>query len=310
MTRLLALTCLVALGGIVAVPTPAKADGSGMVPTSNTAASTPEARIEQQIGASIPLDLVMRDENEQPITLRDCIDGKPTILMPIYYRCPMLCNLVLSGVLEAIREMPSHYSVGKEFNIVAFSLDPKEHHSLAQAKKQTYIDQYGRPGAEKGWHFLTGTKEAVATLTEVVGYRYEYDRAFKEYNHPSGIIILTPSGKVARYFFGITFAESYTIPGGMTTLKYSLIEASEGKMGTFIDKATMMVCYRFEDGKGYAFQVRRAVQFAGIITILAVGGWIGFTLRSDRRKAAAAPPTVLNEHEAYKIDGQPSGGNA
>ncbi len=307
---ILLIACIAALA---AVPNRAIATGAdGIVPASNAAKAPPEARIDEQIGAQVPLDLVMRDEDEQPITIRECMDGKVTILVPVYYRCPMLCTQTLNGLLEALRQMPPDFTAGGKFNIVTFSLDPKEHHSLARDKKAAYLGGYGRPDTEKGWRFLTGSKESVKTLTEAVGYRYEYDRAFKEFNHPSGLIILTPEGKVARYFYGIGFDAEYKIPGGMTTLRLSLVEASDGKIGSLTDKLTLL-CYRFDHTKGYALQIMRAVQIGGILTLVLMGTGIAVALRRERRgRAGSLTPATAETatNTTRQNDGLPSGGTA
>jgi len=273
----------------------------------------PAARIDEQIGAQVPLDLVFRDENEQPITLAECMNGKVTILVPVYYRCPMNCNETLNGLLDALRQMPPDFTAGDKFNIVTFSLDPKEHYTLARDKKAYYIAEYGRPGAEKGWRFLTGTQESVVALTEAVGYRYEYDRAFKEYNHPSGIIILTPEGKVARYFYGIGFDSEYRIPGGKTTLRLSLVEASDGKIGSLTDKL-ILLCYRFDHTKGYSLQIMRAVQIGGVITMIIMAVGITVALRRERRfreslgtVTSSTTPAISTTSTIQLTDGRPSG---
>jgi len=188
--------------------------------------------------------------------------------------------------------------VGDKFNVVTVSMDPKEHADLGAPKKKAYLDEYGRPGAEDGWRFLTGKKEPIGELLSSVGYRYEFDKAFKEYNHPSGIVILTPDGTVARYFYGIGFDGEYKIPGGTTTLRLSLVEASDGKIGSLSDRL-MLVCYRFDHlSKGYSLSVMRVVKVAGLATILAIGAGVTLAVRRERRRTAARN-TVTN--------GQPEG---
>ena len=164
-----------ALAVLVGVPPPARAGNDGLVPAHDPKnPSISAARIEENIGAQVPLDLTFRDEDEQPIALRDAMAGKPTILVPVYYRCPMLCTEILNGLLEALRQMPSDFSAGNQFTVVTVSMDPLEHGALAKAKKQAYLNGdpktgqpgYGRPGAESGWRFLTGTKENIAPLLD------------------------------------------------------------------------------------------------------------------------------------------------
>ena len=315
------LATLAALALVLAVPGVARANGpDGVVSAAPAKSPNDGGGIDPKVGATVPLDAEFRDEEDRPITLRACINGKPTILVPMYYRCPKLCNIVLDELVQTLRKMPNNYNVGKEFNVVCLSFDPKERNSraatqsLAAEKKANTVGVYGRPGAEAGWHFLTGDKDAIKECMEAVGYRYEYDRVFKEYNHPSGIIVLTPGGKISRYFYGINFDgpkqladanaevdEKYLLPGeliprGMTTLRLSLVEASDGKLGSLADQVWLM-CSSFEYGKGYS--VKLAVQIGGIVTLLAVAGWVGLTLRREFRR---------NREQNPPHDATPSGG--
>lgn len=317
--RFAALSAVLA-AALVAVPVATaraqfRSSGGGAAPPSGY---RPAAGIDERVGADVPLDLVFRDEDEKPITLRDCTQGKPTILVPVYYRCPVLCTKVLNGLVEALREMPQDYSVGDKFNVVTVSMDDREHADLARAKKKAYLDEYGRPGAEAGWRFLTGSKESVAALLAAIGYRFEYDKVFKEYNHPSGIVILTPSGKVARYFYGIGYTgefgvtdpnPEFTLPGGKTTLRLSLVEASEGKMGSLLEKLTLL-CYRFDNMKGYSLSVLRAVQIGGVLTLAVVATGVALAVRRERRRERRrAAATTPGPNEGTN-DGPPSGGTA
>jgi protein SCO1 len=261
--------------------------------------------IDEKLGAQLPLDLVLRDEEEKPITLRECIDGKPTILVPMYYRCPMLCNLVLKSLVETLRAMPQDFSAGGKFNVVAVSFDPKEHADLGTAKKSVVLKEYGREGAGLGWRFLTGSKEAIPELMTTIGYRYEFDKSFKEYNHPSGIIILTPEGKIARYFYGITYDGEFRVPGGTTTLRLSLIEAADGKGGSMLDKLTLL-CYRFEHMKGYSLSVLRAVQAGGILTLLVVGTCLFIAFRREWRGRDGLSRVRLDSHREAQAGGSPA----
>lgn len=294
--RLLAIVFPAACGIVLlAVPVPALAGPDGLAPASNVPAARPESRIDEKIGALVPLDTAFRDENDQPITLRECIAGKPTILLPMYYRCPVLCNRILAGLVETLRAMPQDFTAGGKFNVVCVSIDPKEHGGLATAKKQATLQEYGREGVENGWRFLTASKEAIAELTNAVGYVYEFDKAYKEYNHPSGLIILTPEGKVARYFYGIAFDRTFeTEDGGTTTLRLSLVEASNGKIGSLKDRL-MLLCYRFDHISGYSLNVLRAVQLGGILTVLVIGAGVTIALiRERRRRTAATTPTAAD----------------
>lgn len=297
-----------ALAALVAVPLPARAGNDGLVPQHDAPKGfRPDARIEERIGATVPMDLVLRDENDQPITLGEAVAGKPTILVPVYYRCPMLCTKVLTGVLEACRQMPMSFSAGEQFTVVAVSMDPLEHGDLARRKKDAYLNGdpksgqpgYGRPGAEKGWRFLTGKKENVGALLDSVGYRFEFDKMLKEYNHPTGIVILSPQGKVARYFYGIGYDGEFEVDGEpvnkdgkmtrpTTTLRLSLIEAGEGKTGSLLDKLTLL-CYRYDAlHQGYSLNILWAVRIGGIVTLAALIGGMAYLFRREGRKPPAA----------------------
>jgi len=304
----LAVSAVGALAVLLALPGAAHAGPDGVVPQHNQPNRfAPQARIDEKIGAQAPVGVVLRDENEKPVTLGEAMAGKPTILVPVYYRCPMLCTQVLNGLLKATREMPQDFSAGEQYTIVAVSMDPFEHSDLAQKKKQAYLNGdphtgepgYGRPSGEKGWRFLTGTKESVAELLDAVGYKYEFDKMLKEYNHPSSLIILSPKGTVTRYFYGIGYSGEFEldVPGvdkkaqvtrPRTTLRLSLIEANDGKGGSLLD-SIIMLCYRYDQlHQGYAFKVMTAVRIGGLITLAALVVLVVGLVRRERRKAAAS----------------------
>jgi protein SCO1/2 len=261
------------------------------------AAPRTEAGIDEKIGAQVPLDAPLRDEKDGPVTLRDCAAGKPTILVPMYYRCPMNCNRVVQNLVLTLREMARDhdFTVGNQFNVVCFSFDPKEHASDASAYKKTTLGEYGVPGAEAGWRFVTGTKESVAEVMGAIGFRAEFDKAYKEYNHPNGILLLSPEGKVTRYFYGFDYGGEIQLAGKKekqadgtervptTTLRLSLIEAAGGKGGSVRDKLVLL-CYRFDHlNKGYSVNVLRVVQLGGLLTLLLVGSGVGLALLRERR---------------------------
>ncbi len=285
MTLRLTLALAVALAAALpaaAQQTPAMQPGEGKV------VDNPDVRIDEQVGAQLPADLVFRNEANQEVTLGECINGKPTILVLAYYRCPMNCTDVLNGLVDALRLFPPGFDVGNQFNVVVVSFDPKETPALATEKKKHYVASYGRPGAEAGWFFLTGQREPIRRLTEAVGFRYAYDKAFKEYDHPSGVTVVTPSGVVARYFYGIKYDGEYRVPGGSTTLRLSLVEASEGKIGSLLDKLIIR-CYRFDFQKHkYTPDVMMAVRAAGLLTVLGLLTTVAVYRVRERRRAAPA----------------------
>ena len=182
--------------------------------------------LDQKLGSTIPLDLTFRDEHGQPGALRQFFGQKPVILTLVYYQCPMLCTEVLNGLLRSAKELP--LELGSDFTIVTVSIDPTERPILARVKHELYTGLYGRPGGVKGWHFLTGGEAQIKTLAQAVGFRYAYDSASGQFAHPSGIMLLTPGGKLARYFYGITYPSR--------DLRLGLVEASQNKIGSPIDQ--------------------------------------------------------------------------
>jgi protein SCO1/2 len=264
----------------------APAANDGLAPASEGKSMTrPEIDFEQRLGEPVPLDLTFTDSSGRPVTLKDCVGGKPTILILAYYRCPMLCNQVLNGTLDALRALPvGDWDAGRNFNVVTVSFDPKEKPDLAAMKKQTYVAEYGRPGAEEGWRFLTGDTESIAALTRAVGFGYYYDRVLKEYMHASGIIVLTPDGKISRYFYGIQYDP--------TAVRLSMVEASNGKVGSLAEKILLM-CYRYDHATGkYSADVMLLMRTAGALTVVVVVGWLVLHHRRERRKKSLLAAAV------------------
>ena len=168
----------------------------GLLPNSIPDEPNPRVGFDQKLGDKIPLDLTFTDENGNEVTLAQCVDGKPTIVILAWYQCPMLCGEVLTGVMDAARKM--RLTCGKDFNIVTVSIDPKEPVNLAQAKKMHFVTEYGRKEADQGWKFLTTkNQEHIDKLAAAVGFRYEWDKMLKEFKHPSGIVIVTPEGVIS-----------------------------------------------------------------------------------------------------------------
>jgi protein SCO1/2 len=236
----------------------------------------PRAAIDQRLGSRVPLDLPFKDESGNRVSLGDCTAGKPTVLVLAYFRCPMLCTEVLNGLLAALRALPD--DAGGAFNVVVVSFDPREKPPLAALKKASYVQEYGRPGAEGGWHFLTGDPLAVATLTDAVGFRYEYDPKTEQYAHGSGLIVLAPDGTVSRYLFGVRF--------GPRDLRLALAEASEGKVGSPADQV-LLLCYRYDPATGrYTLSVLRLMRLASAVCVLGLVGMVGVLLWRGRRRGA------------------------
>jgi protein SCO1 len=234
---------------------------------------------DQRLNEQVPLDLEFADDTGKTVKLGDYLGQKPVVLVLAYYRCPMLCTLVLNGLTQSMRAIP--YTIGKEFNVVTISFDPRETPDLAAAKKKTYVKSYGRSGAAAGWHFLTGKEDAIEKLTKAVGFRYIYDAKQDQYIHTSGIIILTPEGKISRYFYGITYSP--------VDLRLGLVEASAEKIGSPTDQILLYCChYDPETGK-YTASILNFVRAGGVFTIVAVVGMVWFLMRRNRRRHGNPP---------------------
>ncbi len=214
--------------------------------------------IDQRLNEQVPLDLVFRDETGRSVQLREYFGQRPVILALVYYDCPMLCHQVLNGLSSSLTALS--FDAGKHFEVVAVSFDPREGPELAASRKQTYLQRYGRNRAAEGWHFLTGEQAAIESLTRAVGFRYTYDAETNQFAHASGIMLLTPEGKLSRYFYGIEFAPR--------DLRLGLIEASENKIGSPVDQI-LLFCYHYDPTTGqYTPAVMKLIRAGGAITLV------------------------------------------
>ena len=242
--------------------------------------------IDQKLDAQVPLDLVFRDDTGATVRLGDYFTGqRPVILALVYYRCPMLCTMVLNDLTRTLVAMRGG-NMGQDFDVVTVSFDPTETPQLAAAKKAEYVRAYRRPGAEKAWHFLTGEQASIAKLTDAVGFRYAWDENNKQFAHASGIMVLTPKGRVARYFYGVDYSPR--------DLRLSLTEASEGKIGTPVDQV-LLYCFHYDPSSGrYSLFITRLLRVAAVITLVVLGSSVYLMSRSNRRQrlAASSPPST------------------
>jgi protein SCO1 len=247
-------------------------------PTDNSNQIVNEVGIDQKLNAQVPLDLPFRDETGRAVRLRDYVSDKPVILVLAYYKCPMLCSAVLNGVVKSLRHVD--FEIGKEFNVLTVSIDPKETPDLAAGKKASYIKDYGKPEAAAGWGFLVGDQGPIDQLAKAVGFRYVYDANSGQYAHAGGIMVLTPEGRVARYFYGVDYLPD--------DVRLGLVEASDNKIGSPVDQV-LLLCYHYDPVTGkYGLMVMRMLQIAGVITIGAIALLWYKTLRRDRRRKAEA----------------------
>ncbi|MFN2599255.1 MAG: cytochrome c oxidase subunit II [Pyrinomonadaceae bacterium] len=247
-----------------------------------------DIRIEQRLGAQVPLELTFRDESGRAATLRDFVNAKPTILVLAYYNCPMLCTLVLNGLTSSLTDL--RFNVGREFNVVTVSIDPRESPALAAEKKELYVKRYGRAGARDGWHFLTGDEANIRQLAQSVGFHYAYDPSTGQYAHAAGIVILTPEGRVARYLYGIEYAPK--------DLRLALVEASHNEIGSPVDQV-LLLCYHYDVATGrYAPVAVGLMRAGGALSILILGSLIFVMLRGDRKKRVEQKKNESGEREA------------
>jgi protein SCO1 len=226
---------------------------------------------EQKLNQQVSHDLHFLDEDGHKVKLGGYFGKRPVILVLGYYGCPMLCTLVFNGMVEGLQELKG--GIGDEFEVVHISIDPHETPALAAAKKKTYLRRYGRAGAEKGWHFLTGDEASIQQLANEVGFHYAYDEKSKQYAHPSGLIILTPEGKVSHYLFGVNYSGE--------EINSALKVASAGRVGSPVEQL-LLLCFHYSPMTGkYATAVMIAVRISAAATVLLLARWIIVAIRKD-----------------------------
>jgi protein SCO1/2 len=239
-------------GGIMGPPASAKPVGMD------------DVGIQQRLQQQIPLDLTFRDESGKTVQLGDYIGKKPVILNFVYYRCPMLCPELLIGLESSLKVLK--FDVGKEFDVVTVSFDSNDTPQLAAAKKAEILKRYGRPGAENGWHFLTGQAQSITALAEAAGFKYHFDKKTGQFAHATAIMVLTSEGKLSQYYYGVDFSPK--------DLRLSLIQASDNKIGTVTD-AVLLYCFHYDPATGkYSVLIGHVIQVGGGLTILLLGGMI------------------------------------
>jgi protein SCO1 len=250
---------------------------AGVTRAEDRPAQLRDVAFDQRLGDPVPLDVPFRDEDGKSVTLRDYA-GKPMLLVPAYYTCPMLCTLVLNGVVSMLRALP--FDAGKEFTVVTFSFDPKDDPAAAAAKKATYVGEYRRRGAEGGWHFLTGDAASIEALTKAIGFRATWDQPNQQFAHASGIVLVTPQGRITKYFYGVEFSAR--------DLRLAIVEASANQIGTFVDQL-LLFCFHYDPATGrYSGLALDAVRTGGVLTLIAMAAMIAWWLRRERLGRAAA----------------------
>ena len=245
---------------------------------------------DQKLGAQLPLTLRFRDETGRERPLAEFFGRRPVILAPVYLRCPLLCNQLLNGLTRSLK--PVKHSAGQDFDVIAFSINPAEPADLAASKKAAYVEQYDRPGSDGGWHFLTGDQEAITELAQSIGFRYTFNPQTKLYAHAAGVVITTPDGHLARYFYGIDFPPK--------ELENELERARAGRIGTPIGRL-LLLCYDYDAATGkYTLSIVRLVRVLGTGTALALLSFMLVMFRREgkqRRMMAAEDRSAWASHE-------------
>jgi protein SCO1/2 len=225
--------------------------------------------IQQNLNQPVPLDLMFTDDLGRSVRLGDYFGKRPVILNLVYYNCPMLCGEVLSGLEHSLRMMT--LDVGKDFDVITVSFDPRETPEMAAAKKAEFLKLYNRAGAEQGWHFLVGQPGPIDALTKAAGFQYQYDEKTQQFAHATAIMILTPEGKIAQYYYGVEYPPK--------DLRLGLVEAGQGRIGTVVDQL-LLYCYHYDPAQGkYSATILRVLRLAGLATMLSLGTLIFVMIR-------------------------------
>ena len=230
--------------------------------------------IDQKLDVQVPLDLKFKDETGKAVKLGDYFGKRPVILAPVYYECPMLCTQILNGLVRSLKAVT--FNPGQEFEVVVFSFDARDTVALAAGKKNSYMRRYDRAGSEAGWHFFTGDPDSIKALTNAIGYRYVWDAHNNQFAHASGVMVLTPQGRISKYFYGIEYSSK--------DVRLGLIEAARNKIGTPVDQL-LLFCYHWDAQSGrYTATVMNLLRAAGAATIVFLGGFVFIMLRRDSKK--------------------------
>ena len=257
------------------VPTSGMMTKGGM-PAGITPNELKKVSFDQKLGVQVPLDLPFRDETGRAVQLSQYFTGRPVILALVYYECPMLCTQALNGLVKSLKVLA--LEPGRDYVIVTVSFNPSETPAQAAAKKDEYLQRLAKPGAADAWHFLTGNEASIRLLTDTVGFHYVYDPETKQYAHPTGMIVLTPEGKMSKYVYGIDY--------GPRDLRLALVEASDHKVGTPVDRL-LLYCYHYDPTTGkYGLVLLNVLRLGGVLTVVLIGGFILLMRRQEKRVQA------------------------
>lgn len=229
--------------------------------------------ITEKLGQMVPGNVKLVDETGKTVEMTHYFGlGRPVVLALVYYRCPNLCTFVLNGMLDTLKKVTM--VPGKEFELVTLSIDPREKPELAAEKKSAYLMSYGKPDAAQGWHFLTGQESEIRRIADAVGFGYQYDAQSNQYGHSAAIFVLTPEGKISRYLYGIEYKPR--------DFKFSVLDASQGRVGTIVDRL-VMYCFRYDPhSRGYSLVVSNVMKLGSLLMILGFGSYLLLFWRKQR----------------------------
>jgi protein SCO1 len=280
------LKYIITVGALLtsAVSLSAQAVPGDMGPTAATLPSQLQnVGFEPELNARIPADLKFRDESGREVRLGDFYGQKPVVLAFVYYTCPMLCDQIQQGVVGSLRMLS--FTPGQDYEVVFVSFDARETPAMAAEKKKAALSHFHRPETAAGWHFLTGSAESIAAATKAANFRFSFDSKSNLFAHASGMMILTPDGRISRYFYGVEY------PG--RDMRLGLVDASAGKIGSPIDHV-LLFCYHYDPSTAkYSASILRIIRLGGILTII---GLIGGILISRRREIRAAHAKFQGAH--------------
>jgi protein SCO1 len=269
-----------AISGVFVLLLSASAASAQAVPSSTGPAAQNMPKVLQNVGfepqlnAQLPLDLAFRDETGRSVQFREYFSQRPVLLALVYYGCPMLCDQTEQGVVGALRMLS--FNPGRDYEVVFVSFDPRESPDMAAQKKESAMTHFRRPGTASGWHFLTGSKESIDALTKAANFRYSFDEKSNLFAHAAGIMLLTPDGRISRYFYGVEYPAR--------DVRLGLVDASAGKIGTPIDRA-LLFCYQYDPSSArYSASILSIIRLAGVVTVL---GLVAAILIFRRRDIAA-----------------------
>jgi len=231
--------------------------------------------VDEHLGSRVPFEATFVDHEGHPVRLGQYFSGRrPVVLNLVYHRCTMLCSMVLNGVIRSLKQTP--WSVGEQYEVVTISIDPRDTAQVAAGKRDRVLEAYGRPSAQRGWHFLVGPEIESRRVADAVGFHYRFDRASNQYAHAAVTMLLTPDGRVARYLYGIDYAS--------TDVRVGLLEASEGRQVTTVERL-IMFCYHYDpQGHRYALVAKNVMKLGGVATMLGLGGFMSVMWLRERRK--------------------------